>query len=72
MSATARPSSFANLKSYIENRNMKRTYIQPSIVVVEVELSNLVCASNVGIKINSEEPTDYLDAPRTRLWGNED
>ena len=51
---------------------MKRTYIQPSIVVVEVELSNLVCASNVGIKINSEETTDYLDAPRTRLWGNED
>ena len=48
---------------------MKRTYIQPTLVVFQIEVSSVIC---VSIPINNSVPADELDAPRTRLWGNED
>lgn len=57
---------------------MKRTYIQPQIILVQVELENVICNQSLtgnGEKANvSMSDTNALeyDAPRTRLWGNDE
>lgn len=58
---------------------MKRTYIQPQIILVQVELDNVICISDPlrsnGDKTNvsmSNITTSSYDAPRTRLWGNDE
>ena len=62
---------------------MKRTYIQPQIILVQVELDNVICNQSLtgnGEKVNiylnnSNYPTNTasaFDAPRTRLWGNDE
>ena len=58
---------------------MKRTYIQPQIILVQVELENVICISDPlrsnGDKTNvsmSSTTTTAFDAPRTRLWGNDE
>lgn len=56
---------------------MKRTYIQPQIILVQVELDNVIC--NQSLTTNGEKAdtpmggtTLLYDAPRTRLWGNDE
>lgn len=58
---------------------MKRTYIQPQIILVQVELDNVICISDPlrsnGEKANvttSTTATSSFDAPRTRLWGSDE
>ncbi len=56
---------------------MKRTYIQPQIILVQVELNNVICnqslygekTTNVNMSTNT---ASTFDAPRTRLWGNDE
>ena len=57
---------------------MKRTYIQPQILLVQVELNNVICISG-PLTTNGEKAdtpmggtTLLYDAPRTRLWGNDE
>ncbi|MCR5394404.1 MAG: hypothetical protein K6E86_03320 [Bacteroidales bacterium] len=51
---------------------MKRTYIQPTFTIVQIEISSIVCASGypeqVYVPTGGETATEY-DAPRVRLWG---
>ncbi|MBP5681535.1 MAG: hypothetical protein J6X31_10885 [Bacteroidales bacterium] len=58
---------------------MKRTYIQPQTLLVQVELNNIICVSGDPLRSNGEKTNVYLgntassfDAPRTRLWGNDE
>ncbi len=58
---------------------MKRTYIQPQIILVQVELDNVICISPGQMTTNGEKAdtpmggtTLLYDAPRTRLWGNDE
>lgn len=58
---------------------MKRTYIQPQIILVQVELDNVICISD-PLRSNGEQTNvtygtttaTAFDAPRTRLWGNDE
>ena len=57
---------------------MTRTYIQPQIILVQVELDNVICNQSLtgnGEKANvtyGTTTTATFDAPRTRLWGNDE
>ena len=59
---------------------MKRTYIQPQIILVQVELNSIICVSGDPLRSNGDKTnvsmssTNALeyDAPRTRLWGNDE
>ena len=53
---------------------MKRTYIQPTFNIVQIEISSIVCASGdhpvqeqVDIPTGGDPTLEY-DAPRVRLW----
>ena len=56
---------------------MKRTYIQPQIILVQVELDNVICnqslTGNEKVSVGKSD-TNVLefDAPRTRLWGSDE
>lgn len=56
---------------------MKRTYIQPQIILVQVELDNVICNQSltgnekVRVEKSNTNALEY-DAPRTRLWGNDE
>ena len=55
---------------------MKRTYIQPQIILVQVELDNVICQQSLQgedtTNVSMGGTTLLYDAPRTRLWGNDE
>lgn len=53
---------------------MKRTYIQPAIITVRIEQTEIICASAdpEQVKVPVGGTTTEYDAPRTRLWCSEE
>lgn len=53
---------------------MKQKYIQPTMLVVEIESSAIMAISreNGQIDVPMGGTTYEFDAPRTRLWGGDE
>jgi hypothetical protein len=50
---------------------MKQKYIQPAMLVVEVDASEVMVNSK-EVNVQMLGTTYEFDAPRTRLWGNDE
>ena len=52
---------------------MKQTYIQPAMLIIELEASEVIAYTGKGQADVQMRGTTYeFDAPRTRLWGGDE
>lgn len=51
---------------------MKKQYIQPNIIVVELEFKHMIASSTVEVQSMNYDEGSMTDLARENLWGNDE